>query len=104
MSRMYRNKSHTVINSLTNLFHNFIGYLMMLYVSPPEKHICVVKNFIGKAVRGHFLKSNRCFESAVCIKTFLDGTMHTVGIYSKDSFFFIMFIFIENCNSDLVHF
>ena len=49
---MEENYSHAAENSLVYLFCQLIGNIVMLCMSPPEKNVCIFKNFIRKtAVR-----------------------------------------------------
>ena len=54
MTGVQNNQTHAVDNSLVYAVYDFIRYIPVFHVTPPEQNVGVIENFVGQTVLRHF--------------------------------------------------
>ena len=92
---MEENHTHSAVNGVANVGGNLVGNEVMTHMSPPKKHVDILKSFFGKLVNviegvGGYLE--------LVGKNLFKLTVNTLGVYVGNPFLgFFVNIFDSSC-------
>ena len=107
VSGVQADQPHTFDHTLLNPVHDLVGNITVLAVTPPEKHIRVVQNFLCQTVFRHIQRSCGDIEVSGFVQRCSHCRMDPLRVNPADPFFGLLVpIFIPDGNIDLsvVHF